>query len=437
MPRRAVLLLATIGACCGFAVTLSTRASALDIHTPQVKVPTPHINVPTPTLHPTTPKLNDRHSSGVNALTGGSSKGTGSPGVKTVTGGSSNTTGSPGVKTVTGGSSNATGSPGVKTLTGGSPNNIAPNGANALTGSSNGIGSPGLVITHAPVTGPLTLPNNPPFNRFIPVEVVTAGLIAAAASAQEQQQLSNILGMVYPSPLTWTPTYNPPCPADGSAGVQCLLSGGDDSTYAAVMANFGVAQDQSAVTEAQQALPQGETEAELEAACAVDPSLAACSALAPLQQAQQNLTNAQNASQAFSNTIGVLLWLLSEIEAGVDVPPGASGPAEAAIEAALTACLSDPSSCPAAINALMPVLSGLGIDAATNAPPGSINLCLPGPCAPWSTAYTYGMSQIALVSGTTPTISPDFSQTPPQSLSAQLALDQSYVLSFTSSTSVE
>ena len=46
MPRRAALLLATIGACSGFTFALLTSACALDVHTPHISTPTPHITAP-------------------------------------------------------------------------------------------------------------------------------------------------------------------------------------------------------------------------------------------------------------------------------------------------------------------------------------------------------------------------------------------------------
>jgi hypothetical protein len=368
MPRRAVLLLATIGACCGFAITPSTRASALDIHTPQVKVPTPHINVPTPTLHPTAPKLNDRHSTssttgsntgsanssvkgtgspGANALTGGSSSGTGSPGVKTVTGGSSNGTGSPGVKTLTGGSSNGTGSPGVKTLTGGSPNGIGPNGANALTGSSNGTGSPGIMITNAPVAGPFTT-NNPPANS------------AAGSGAPISTTATPILDLLdFYNFYVFFPFVNIASVLGDTAGAptsvgglaNSLTNGSDGATYSAV-----ISADQANIAAAKQA----QTTA---AACAVDSSLAGCSSAESVQQATANLTNAENALQDFFSDINYLLWLYSLMESGFPLPPGFSPAAAAAVEAAVASCLASPSTCDSTIAQLETVLAELGVPA--------------------------------------------------------------------------
>ena len=61
MPRRAVRLLATIGACSAFAFALPSGAGALDleVNTPHINVLPPHVNVTKP--HISVATVNLRH----------------------------------------------------------------------------------------------------------------------------------------------------------------------------------------------------------------------------------------------------------------------------------------------------------------------------------------------------------------------------------------
>jgi hypothetical protein len=356
--------------------TIPKVAVALDIKVPTVQMPhisPPHVN--TPTVHLNTPQIN--------SVTGHIS--TGNPGTL---------------------------SPGVKVITGGSPN---------------GTGTPGVVITKGPVTGPLTPTNNPPAN-LLPPGAVEAAAVAAAALAQQQQQVGiaiaianatagpPILRNVPPFQFGYAsaPTYDPPCPL-GAGGAQCITIGGDNSTYAAVIGAL-----QAAVASANTALMQGQ---DLAAACGVDPSGAGCSSAPSLQQLQQNLANAQTALQSYEYSIDALLWLLSEIEGGFPVPAGDAGPAEAAIAAALTACLANPSSCAADIAQLQTVLSALGISTQGVAQPVYEGMCWWG-CS--ASLPPQGIPLVTLSSANGSTWSsitvPPSGGSPP-SLSEQLAVD--------------
>jgi hypothetical protein len=128
-----------------------------------------------------------------------------------------------------------------------------------------------------------------------------------------------------------------------------ITNGSDDDPYSAV-----VGADQAAIAAAQQALTTA-------SACAVDPSLSGCSSAETVQQATENLSNAQNAFADFYSDVSYLLWLYSLMESGLPLPPGFSPAAAAAVEAAVTSCLATPSTCDATIAKLETVLAELGV----------------------------------------------------------------------------
>ncbi len=142
---------------------------------------------------------------------------------------------------------------------------------------------------------------------------------------------------------------------DTSVGAiyQAILAGGDDALFAAIMAAY-----EAAITAAEQALT-------IASQCVVDPSLPECASAESVPQAQQNLSDAQNAlATQGKDFYSDMLYLLSLL-AFVESPP-TSGDIEAemgAVEAAIQECLASPSTCDATIAQLNAVLAELGVPA--------------------------------------------------------------------------
>jgi hypothetical protein len=143
---------------------------------------------------------------------------------------------------------------------------------------------------------------------------------------------------------------------DTSVGAiyQAILAGGDNSLFAAVMAAY-----QAAITAAEQALT-------IAAQCAVNPSLPECASAESVPQAQQNISDAQNAFIDIYSDMLQLLWVLAFVESA---PTSGDSDAEmAAIEAAIQECLASPSTCDATIAQLNAVLEELGVPATVSIP---------------------------------------------------------------------
>jgi hypothetical protein len=348
--RRARTALTGVGAL-GLFLLQPALAVEVNVHTPEIHVPTPQIHVPTPQVHITTPTVHTRTLDAGKGQhlqiehKGDLKTGKGDTDLDKSQKDNSGTT--DGRKTPAG---NGAGSPGVNALTGGSPSGTGSPGVNALT--SNGRSPPGRVLVGVPLLGLLPLLTN------IGVGVDPAAAFGATpVFTQGPQQASS------GSPLFGWPTgsaFNlnaPQCPL-GAGGAQCIENGGDDASYTAELTAL-----QNALAKAQQAQNQ---EQDLAAACAVDPSGAGCSSVPSPTQLQQNVTNAQYAYQDFYTDMSLLVWLLSEIASntpGTDITAGESGPAQAAVAAAINACLANPSSCDAVIAQLCSVLAGMGIQA--------------------------------------------------------------------------
>ncbi len=126
-----------------------------------------------------------------------------------------------------------------------------------------------------------------------------------------------------------------------------IAEGGDDSAYAVVFQAY-----QAAITTAEQALT-------IASQCAVDPSLPQCASAESVPQAQQNLSDAQNALMDFYTDMQYLLSLLTFVE----LAPNYGDPAAemGAIEVAIQECLASPSTCDATIAQLNAVLAELGV----------------------------------------------------------------------------
>jgi hypothetical protein len=143
---------------------------------------------------------------------------------------------------------------------------------------------------------------------------------------------------------------------DTSVGAiyQAILAGGDDSLFAAVIDAY-----QAAITAAEQALT-------IASQCAVDPSLPQCASAESVPQAQQNLSDAQNAYETqgmdFYGDMIYLMWLLAFVDDKV-CTCGDSEAEMGAIEAAIQECLASPSTCDATIAQLNAVLAELGVPA--------------------------------------------------------------------------
>jgi hypothetical protein len=157
MPRHAVKLLATLGACSALAITLSSGGNALEIETPHVTVPTPHITVPKPDIN--VPTVNTGRNWLSNHAKTHAKFGTGQG--STVPGGKSLTTT---VNTPFVGPSNGTGSPEGKVITETLPNGPASADGKVITttggGASSGVGSPGGPNTSPVNTLPASILNN-------------------------------------------------------------------------------------------------------------------------------------------------------------------------------------------------------------------------------------------------------------------------------------
>ncbi len=138
---------------------------------------------------------------------------------------------------------------------------------------------------------------------------------------------------------------------DTSVGAinKAIQDGGDDSLFAAVMAAY-----QAAITAAQQAL-------DIAAQCKVNPSLPECASAESVPQAQQDISDAQNALEDIYSDMMYLLWVFGYVESAPT--SGDSGAEMAAIEAAIADCLASPSTCDATIAQLNAVLAELGVPA--------------------------------------------------------------------------
>jgi len=273
-------------------------ASVINVHVP---TPSVHISVPTPTLHAST----NFHSS-TNSFEAASPNNKARLAVTRSNGA---------------GSSTGTGSPGIKALTAntaGSSSNDRTGGHHPVTGNDGQAGSGAGQATGS-------LPTSWSFRDLVLVEINLSALSAFDGNSAPSAPPSTDVNGVF----------------------QYIANGGDDSAYAAVIASF-----QAAIAAAQQAV-------DLAASCGVDPSQSGCSSALPLGQAQQNLSNAENAYQTFNSDINYVLWLLAFL---YDFGLGGA-PAEAAVEAALAACLATPSSCQAAIVAMETELAQLGVPA--------------------------------------------------------------------------
>jgi hypothetical protein len=273
------------------------------IPTPTVHIPTPTIHVPTPETTVRTPDVGDREGVYNNGDKKNSSK----------AGGTYGTT-SPG-KSKTGGAA------------GGGPilSIVAPT---SLDAGPNAAARTGNGTTPSPIG---------------------FGVTASAWPTLWQWPFFSDSLLVDANLSLFFPQVGPPPATDVGAVYQYIDDGGDNSSYATT-----VAADQAAVTSAQQAQT-------LAAECAVNPSQTGCGSAESVQQADQNLSAAQNAYQTFTNSVGYLLWLLSLIESGLPLPAGFSDAATGAVEAALAACLASPSTCAATIANLETVLAELGV----------------------------------------------------------------------------
>jgi hypothetical protein len=140
---------------------------------------------------------------------------------------------------------------------------------------------------------------------------------------------------------------------DTSVGAiyQAILDGGDNAAFAAVFAAY-----EAAITAAEQALA-------LAAQCAMDPSLPGCASAESVPQAQQNLSDAQNALATqgadFYADMNYFMWILAFVETA---PTSGDSEAEmTAIEVAIQECLASPSTCDAIITQLNALLAELGV----------------------------------------------------------------------------
>jgi hypothetical protein len=135
--------------------------------------------------------------------------------------------------------------------------------------------------------------------------------------------------------------------AFGSLTYGAIQDGWYDSVYAADFAVY-----QAAITAAQQAL-------DIAAECAVNPSLPVCASAESVPQAQQNLSDAQNALLGFYGNMNYLMWILAYLETKGH---GDTDAETAAVEAAIEECLASPSTCDATIVQLYIVLEELGVE---------------------------------------------------------------------------
>jgi hypothetical protein len=128
-----------------------------------------------------------------------------------------------------------------------------------------------------------------------------------------------------------------------------ILDGGDDDLFDAVLYAY-----QAAITAAEDALT-------IAAQCAVNPSLPECASAESVPQAQQNLSDTQNAFMDIYSDMVYLLWVLAYVD---QEPTSADSEAEmAAVEAAIQECLASPSTCDATVTQLNAVLAELGVPA--------------------------------------------------------------------------
>jgi hypothetical protein len=147
----------------------------------------------------------------------------------------------------------------------------------------------------------------------------------------------------------------------GGAIYAAILDGGDDDLFDAVLYAY-----QAAITAAEDALT-------IAAQCAVNPSLPECASAESVPQAQQNLSDTQNAFMDIYSDMVYLLWVLAYVD---QEPTSADSEAEmAAVEAAIQECLASPSTCDATIAQLNAVLEELGVPAAigVSTPSGAIS----------------------------------------------------------------
>ncbi len=337
MPRHAVRLLATIGACSAFALALSSGAGAVEVevNTPHINIPTPRINVPKPHVNVPTmnnvPTVNLRHhrlSKGANTLTNVNKLGGGQGSTTTTTTGNtpfvgpSNAAGSTDAKGVTttvntpfvaptNGTGPAEGKVLTETVGGSGPpsgvqqQNAAAAAAAAISGAASGTGSPGG-------------PNTSPANTW------------DASLATSHDGGIN----VGPVPLT---KFNPgslPTAQSTAAFYNSLAAGADNAAYQADVSSL-----QAPVTAAQDS-----------AACATNPDGYQC--LAAIDAA----VNPLNDFEAYVDYLLFLLAYAENPQYGYSFTPMET----ADIETALQECLASPSTCAATITQLNAELAALG-----------------------------------------------------------------------------
>jgi hypothetical protein len=131
------------------------------------------------------------------------------------------------------------------------------------------------------------------------------------------------------------------------AGIyQAIVDGGDDSSYEAVYGAYW-----AALSAAEQSLT-------IAVQCRANPSLPECASAESVSQAQQDVSDAQNALTDFKGDMFYLMFILAFVETANS---GDSEEEAALVEAAIADCLASPSTCDATITQLNVELADLGV----------------------------------------------------------------------------
>jgi hypothetical protein len=131
------------------------------------------------------------------------------------------------------------------------------------------------------------------------------------------------------------------------AGIyQAIVDGGDDPFYEAVYGAYW-----AAISAAEQSLI-------IAVQCQANPSLPECASAESVSQAQQDVSDAQNAWANFKGDMEYLMFILAFVETA---KPGDSEAEAALVEAAIADCLASPSTCDATITQLNVELADLGV----------------------------------------------------------------------------